>query len=104
LEPKPGVVVSIKQNPGQHSSAECENGGYRNIKPVHASSVPEVEPGAFHSLQAEMKGEYLTVRVDHRTVWEGSLGSEALGLEGPVGVRTDNGRFEFEFFAGGLKP
>jgi len=104
LEPKPEIVVSIKLNPGQHSSSECENDGYRNIKPLHAAPVPELEVGAFHSLMAEMKGENLTVMVDKRIVWEWPLGGQAMSLEGPVGIRTDNGRFEFEFLAGTFKP
>jgi hypothetical protein len=29
IEPEPKLVVSIKSNPGQHTSAECGNGGYR---------------------------------------------------------------------------
>ncbi len=33
IEPESKLVVSIKSNPGQHTSAECGNRGYRNIKP-----------------------------------------------------------------------
>ena len=32
IEPESKLVVSIKSNPGQHTSAECSNRGYRNIK------------------------------------------------------------------------
>jgi hypothetical protein len=104
LAPKPGIVISIKLNPGQHTSSECENGGYRNIRPLRAAPVPELEPGGSHSLRAEMKGDNLTVKVDDRVVWEGSVGSQALTLEGPVGLRTDNSRLEFQFFVGDEKP
>jgi hypothetical protein len=104
LEPKAAIVVSTKLNPRQHTSSECENGGYQDIKPVHASPIHELEAGAFHSLRAEMKGEHLTVIADKRIVWEGALGGSAVDLEGPVGIRTDNGRFDFEFFTGALKP
>jgi hypothetical protein len=104
LEPKPGIVVSIKLNPGQHSSSECENGGYHNIKPLHAAPVPELVPGVSHSLRAEMKKDDLAVMVDDRVVWEGPVGNQALRLEGPVGLRTDNSRVEFQFFVESGKP
>jgi hypothetical protein len=40
IEPESKLVVSMKSNPGQHTSAECGNRGYRNIKaaPQHARS------------------------------------------------------------------
>jgi hypothetical protein len=34
--------------------------------------------------------------VDGQRVWEGLLPPEALGLKGPVGLRTDNARGRFE--------
>ncbi|MBZ5537408.1 MAG: hypothetical protein LAO31_15745 [Acidobacteriia bacterium] len=98
LEPKPGIVVSIKLNPGQHASSECENGGYRNIKPLRTAPVPELKTGVSHSLRAEMKGDNLTVMADDRVVWEGPIGNQALKLKGPVGLRTDNSRLEFQMF------
>lgn len=33
IEPESKLVVSVKRNPGQHSSAECGNRGYQNVKP-----------------------------------------------------------------------
>ena len=32
IEPESKLVVSVKNNPGQHTSAQCGNRGYRNIK------------------------------------------------------------------------
>jgi hypothetical protein len=40
IEPESKLVVSVKSNPGQHTSAECANRGYRNIKPRHSTPVP----------------------------------------------------------------
>lgn len=102
VEPKSELVVSIKRNPGQHSSSECGNHGYQNIRPSHSAPVPKLKPGKPHSLLADMDGSKMRVSVDGSVVWEGDLGPEVLALDGPVGVRTDNGRFEFELLTGEL--
>jgi hypothetical protein len=99
IEPKPGLVVSIKHNPGQRTFAECGAHGYRNIKPAQGIELPAPEPGVPHTLAAVQRGEELTVLVDGAPVWLGTLGPEALELDGPVGLRTDNGRFRFELLA-----
>jgi hypothetical protein len=99
IEPESKLVVSIKSNPGQHSSAECSNRGYRNIKPLHSKLVPVLQPGSSHNLHAEMNGDALRVYADNGLVWEGSVGAEAASLNGPVGMRSDNARLELEFRA-----
>jgi hypothetical protein len=100
IEPEPKLVVSVKSNPGQHTSAECANRGYRNIKPRRSSPVPLLRSGDAHALRAEMNGEDLRVMVDNAVVWEGSVGPEALAFAGPVGMRSDNARLEIELLAG----
>ena len=97
IEPGSEFIVSIKSNPGMHSSSECGNHGYRNIKPRHASAVPRLSPGDSHALLVDMTDTEMRVSVDGNEVWEGDLGPGALSFDGPVGVRTDNGRFEFQF-------
>jgi hypothetical protein len=97
IAPKSEFVVSVKSNPGMHSSSECGNHGYRNIRPKRASAVPRLNPGSSHALFVEMTGSEMRVSVDGREVWEGDMGPETLSFDGPVGVRTDNGRFEFQF-------
>jgi hypothetical protein len=99
IEPKPGLVVSIKRNPGKRTNAECGVHGYRTVKPDRSRDVPTLAPGAAHTLSAIERGDSLSVIVDGQTVWQGSLGPEALEIDGPVGLRTDNGRFTFEFSA-----
>jgi hypothetical protein len=42
----------------------------------------------------------MTVTADNSVVWEGSIGSDALRFDGPVGVRSDDARFEIELRAG----
>ena len=99
IEPESKLVVSIKSNPGMHASSECGNGGYRNIKPRRSLPVPRLKFGDSHSLLADMNGSEMRVSVDGSVVWAGDLGPEALTFDGPVGVRTDNGRFEFQLLA-----
>ena len=99
VEPESKLVVSVKRNPGQHTSAECGNHGYLNIKPAKASGVPALKAGDSHTLRAEMKGEELRVYIDNKEVWEGSVGADAGALDGPVGIRSDNVRLDFEYLA-----
>jgi hypothetical protein len=99
IEPESKLVVSVKTNPGQHTSAECGNRGYLNIKPSRSSPVPMLRPGATHALRAELRGEELRVFVDNAVVWDGRLGADALAFDGPVGMRSDNARLEIELLA-----
>jgi hypothetical protein len=100
IEPASKLVVSVKSNPGQHTSAECANRGYKNIKPHSSKPVPVLVPGQMHTLRAEMNGQELRVFADGVPVWEGGLGPEIQGLEGPVGIRSDNARLEIDLRAG----
>ena len=60
-EPESKLVVSVKTNPGEHTSAECGNRGYRNIKPRRALPVPNLHSGEAHTLRAEMNESELEV-------------------------------------------
>ena len=99
IEPESKLVVSVKRNLGAHSSAECGNRGYQNIKPGKASAVPRLTPGQSHTLRAEMKRDELRVFVDNHEVWNGVVGSDAATLAGPVGIRSDNAQLEFDLKA-----
>jgi hypothetical protein len=100
FSPKNEVVVSVKSNPGMDQSSQCGNKGYTNIKASRSSPAPEVSRGSRHVLSAEMDGQRMTVTADGRAVWEGSAGAGVLGLDGPVGIRSDNVRIGVELFAG----
>lgn len=100
IEPESKLVVSVKSNPGQHSSAQCGNRGYRNIKPRRSTLVPALRSGAMHTLRAEMNEEEIKVFADNSLVWEGSVGPDALRFDGPVGIRSDNARLQIELRAG----
>ncbi len=99
IDPESKLVVSVKRNPSAHTSVECGNRGYENIKPRKASAVPRLEPGQSHTLRAEMRDAELRVFADNHEVWQGDVGSDAAKLDGPVGIRSDNARLEFEFLA-----
>ena len=104
IAPQPKLVVSVKFNPTHHSSSECGNAGYTNIKPRKASVIPLLQPGTEHVLRAGMQGEEMTVWIDGKAVWEGILGPDATKFDGPVGLRSDNVRFEFTLFGGVPRP
>jgi hypothetical protein len=107
FEPESKLVVSVKTNPGEHTSAECGNRGYRNIKPQRALPVPSLHSGDAHTLRAQMNESELEVFVDGARVWESNLGPVVLSLQGPVGVRSDNVRLEMGLRArdnGGVHP
>ncbi len=99
IEPEAKLVVSVKSNPGMRTHAECGTRGYQNIKPARATPVPALKPGDSHVLRAEMEGAALLVEVDGAVVWQGEVGAAALSFDGPVGLRSDNARFEIELAA-----
>jgi len=100
IEPESKLVVSVKSNPGQHTSAECGNRGYRNIKPRRSAAVPALRSGEAHVLRAGLNGAEMRVFVENLLVWEGSVGPDALAFDGPVGIRSDNTRLQIELRAG----
>jgi len=99
IEPESKLVVSVKSNPGKHSSAECGNRGYSNIKPQFSMQVPKAADGQQHVLRAVMSAAHLKVFADGSLVWDGSVGSSALAVDGPVGVRSDNTRLQLGLLA-----
>jgi hypothetical protein len=98
IEPKAELVVSIKRNPGQSTHEECGAHGYTNIKPQRTVVLAPVTPGESHALRAELSGSDLSVYADNVLAWQGSLGSALDGVDGPLGLRTDNARFELEYY------
>ena len=97
--PEPALVVSVKSNPGLHTSRACGAAGYRNVAPRRDRPVEAPEIGASHSLAAVLNGEALRVLIDDKEVWEGEIGRDALAVEGPVGIRSDNVQLALELFA-----
>ena len=99
ITPKPGVVVNYKRNPGQRRSRECGNGGYTTVRPARRASVDAPGEGTSHTLRAVLEGATLRVWADGRLAWEGELPDEALAVDGPVGLRSDNVRVALQLFS-----
>ena len=96
IEPKAQIVVSLKSNPGMRTHRECGARGYRNLVGRAGAQPAPLQPGVEHRLHAKLDGRILRVWADGALAWEGDVGDEALALRGPVGVRSDNGKFDFE--------
>jgi hypothetical protein len=102
IEPDSKLVVSIKENPGQHLSAECGNSGYRNIKPQRSSPPPKLRAGDVHTLRAEITPAAMNVYIDRTLAWQGPLGSDVLKWDERVGIRSDNVHVQFDLSTGPL--
>jgi hypothetical protein len=100
MTPASKLVVSLKGNPGQHTSAQCTNHGYVNIKVQRSMPAPPLPPGQTHVLSAEIHGQELRAAIDGQTVWQGDLGQAAAAISGPVGVRSDNARLALTIAVG----
>jgi len=101
FEPKPGIEVSIKANPGKHTHAECGTRGYQKVAADDAIPVARPEPGETHTLAATIRGDRLEASIDGDVVWKGELDPSARDLDGPAGVRSDNVKAVIDLTAGG---
>jgi hypothetical protein len=100
IEPDTRIAVSIKRNPGMSTHEQCDAHGYVNLKPTMADNAHKVAPGEEHSLRAELHDSRLTVIADGKVAWSGDLSQRVFEFDGPVGLRSDNARFNFVFLAG----
>jgi hypothetical protein len=98
IAPDATVAVSIKHNAGMNTHAQCGAGGYVNFKEPGRIAPPPIRPGETHALRAALHGHDLTVTADGKLAWQGTFAGELLPLDGPPGFRTDNARFELEYF------
>jgi hypothetical protein len=99
LDPKPMLDISIKHNPGKATHKECGADGYTKIKPTTSTPVPDLEPGATHTLRAEITGDELQAFIDDKLVWSGVLPETARTMSGPSGMRSDNLSFDLVAFS-----
>ncbi|HKO90418.1 MAG TPA: hypothetical protein VJU61_04665 [Polyangiaceae bacterium] len=99
VEPARGIVVSLKNNPGQSRHAECGDRGYTVLAPEQAHPVPPVRVGERHRLAATVSERELVVSVDNVRTWVGRLPPAAFAFDGPVGIRSDNGQFDVRLWA-----
>lgn len=95
--PDRAIEISTKRNPGQTTSAQCGNRGYTDVAVIPRPAAPN----ATHTLEVRTRrvadgGLVVAVYADARLARRVTLGPElASGLEGPVGVRSDNGDYLF---------
>ncbi|MEO8177615.1 MAG: hypothetical protein ABI895_02175 [Deltaproteobacteria bacterium] len=104
IEPLARLVVSLKSNPGQHQHSECADRGYVSLEPEQSRALPQLELGQRHVLRATLLASapsqlQLDVQVDGVSHWRGRLPAAAVRLEGPVGLRSDNGQFDVQLRA-----
>jgi len=85
LDPKSMIEVSVKSNPGMRTSRECGAEGYTKVKPMTAA--PRLEPGARHTLAAEIVGDELIATIDGQLAWRGALPPIARDIHGRVAKR-----------------
>ncbi|HVZ36741.1 MAG TPA: hypothetical protein VG963_30145 [Polyangiaceae bacterium] len=107
IAPVPQLMVSLKNNPGQHQHDQCHDRGYTNLAPERSAALPPLRPGEQHVLGAALlpaaktSDLELEVKVDGVSVWRGVLPPAVKALAGPVGLRSDNGQFDVRLRAGG---
>lgn len=105
IAPTPGVWVLIKSNPGMTTHEECGDRGYINLPPNAGVRAPLLAVDEPHTLRADLDGHSLRVSADGVEIWSATLPDQAFAFDGPVGVRSDNGAFDFELrIPGGGKP
>jgi len=100
------IAISIKRNPGQTTSSQCGNRGYTDVAKIPLSTPPSVRDHRAHVLEAHTRRTpdgtlALTVLADGTTIYDERIpGGLAADLDGPIGIRSDNGRYIFALNAG----
>lgn len=104
------IVVLVKSNPGESTHKSCGTDGYETIGAVYqddpSRGFASAKDNKGHRLRAELvpegpAGYKLLVYVDGKEVWNGLINHRLLrGIDGPAGLRSDNGSFIFKFFTG----
>jgi hypothetical protein len=102
--PDRSLEISVKRNPGETTSAQCGNAGYQDVAVVPLTTPPSADLSA-HVLEARVRpsstGAALTVFADGTPVWQGTLPAAlTAGLNGPAGVRSDDGNYVFRLSTG----
>lgn len=96
VAPVTRVAVAVKSNPGLATHVQCGDRGYINLKSTVEVPVPQIRLDEPHSLRADLDGDTLLVHADGIHVWTGKLPAQAFAFDGPVGIRSDNGEFDFQ--------
>jgi hypothetical protein len=100
IAPKPGIEVSVKSNAGMHEHEQCRDHGYAFLRPTFRElNLRAIKAGLWRVLRASIHAEEIRVSVDGQLAWRGALPPQAFSFDGPVGLRTDNGKFDVDFLA-----
>ena len=100
------IAISVKRNPGQTTSSQCGNRGYTEITKIPLPTPRSVHDHRKHVLEARTRREpdgtlALTVLTDRTPVYDAPLPTNlTTDLNGPIGARSDNGRYTFTLDAG----
>jgi hypothetical protein len=97
IDPAPGIEVAVKHNPGLHVHPACRDHGYTFVAPERSTPVAAIQTNTWHSLSAQLRGRSLDVSADGMLAWQGALPNTAFAFDGPIGLRSDNGRFRLRF-------
>ena len=104
VAPVPEVVVQVKRNVGQSTHEQCADRGYVTVRATSGAQPDPIVDGQPHTMRAELAGQELTVFADGVIAWKGTLPDETSTFDGPAGIRSDNGHFNFELrVPGGAK-
>ncbi len=104
------IAISIKRNPGQTTSSQCGNRGYTDVTKIPLATPPSVRDLQSHVLEAGTRREPdgtlgLTVLTDGTQVYDEPLPADLTDdLDGPIGIRSDNGRYNFTLKAAHRRP
>ena len=99
--PDSAVQVQVKRNPGQTTSAECGNNGYTQVATFPLGDGESTADHSAHRLEVDSQRSanralVLVIYADGELLQKIRI-SAALtaGLDGPIGVRSDNGNYLF---------
>ena len=84
------LAVQVKRNPGKHTHAQCGAKGYTTLETF---PVPLLNAGDSEELVVRIEDGVLIVIHNGEERIRTPLPPEALELKGPIGLRSDNGRF-----------
>jgi hypothetical protein len=100
--PEPAISIQTKRNAGQSTSSQCGNNGYTTIATIPVAAIPT---GSRHVLEVRTKRAAdgslaLAIYTDRVLLRTQSVPAALVaGLEGTIGVRSDNGSYAFRLLA-----
>ena len=104
IKPVEEIYIAIKRNPGKSTYQDCRAHGYLvlgrvPLKPLGITAATQKTHRLGTSV-TETGGRYACeVSIDGRRIWSGGIDAKLISnINGPVGIRSDNGSFIFKLF------